>query len=136
MKVERRNINAQIQKEEHTSIMADSKTQAADKAAENNVSKAKAPKEKKRGIGTVAMEAIRAGKTNQQALEQVMKEFPEGNTSLASINWYRNKLRSDGENVPTSRDLAKAAKGDEKPAAKPAAKPTAAKTAPAKDPLE
>ncbi len=64
-------------------------------------------KEPKRGVGTVAMEAIRAGKTNEEALEAVLDEFPEAKTSLASINWYRNKLRSDGEEVPTSRDLKK-----------------------------
>lgn len=67
-------------------------------------------KEPKRGVGTVAKEAIRAGKTNEQALEAVQAEFPDAKTSLASINWYRNKLRSDGENVPTSRELKKAEK--------------------------
>ncbi|UFK26701.1 hypothetical protein [Roseobacter phage RDJL6] len=70
----------------------------------------KAPK---RGVGTVATEAIRAGKTNEQALEAVQAEFPDAKTSLASINWYRNKLRSDGEDVPTARDLKKAAKAEE-----------------------
>lgn len=68
--------------------------------------------ETKRGVGTVAIEALRAGKTNEDALAAVQKEFPEAKTSLASINWYRNKLRSDGEDVPTSRDLKKAAKPD------------------------
>lgn len=74
----------------------------------------KKAKEPKRGVGTVAIEAIRAGKTNEEALEAVKAEFPEAKTSLASINWYRNKLRSDGEKVPTARELKKAAKTDEK----------------------
>lgn len=66
-------------------------------------------KEPKRGVGTVAVEAIRAGKTNEEALEAVKAEFPEAKTSLASINWYRNKLRADGEDVPTARELKKKA---------------------------
>ena len=69
--------------------------------------KTKAPKT---GVGTVALEAIRAGKTNEEALEAVRKKFPEAKTSLASINWYRNKARSDGEKVPTARELKKKAK--------------------------
>lgn len=68
----------------------------------------------KRRIGTVANEAIRAGKTNDEALDAVLTEFPEAKTSLASINWYRNKLRADGEQVPTARDLNKAAREAEK----------------------
>lgn len=65
----------------------------------------KAPK---RGVGAVAVEAIRAGKTNEEALEAVRAEFPDAKTSLASVNWYRNKLRADGEGVPTARELKKA----------------------------
>lgn len=79
---------------------------------------AKAPKEKKVTIGDVAVEAIRAGKTNQEALEAVKAKFPDAKTTLSSINWYRNKLRSDGEKVPSARDLNKAAKAKEKAAEK------------------
>lgn len=75
-----------------------------------------AEKAPKRGVGTVAIEAIKAGKTNEEALEAVKAEFPDAKTSLASINWYRNKLRSDGEDVPTARDLKKAAKAEAAPA--------------------
>ncbi len=71
----------------------------------------KESKEPKRGVGTVAVEAIKAGKTNEEALEAVKGEFPDAKTSLASINWYRNKLRSDGDKtVKTARELKKAAK--------------------------
>ena len=73
----------------------------------SKTSKAEAPKT---GVGTVALTAIRAGKTNEEALEAVRKKFPEAKTSLASINWYRNKARSDGEKVPTARELKKKAK--------------------------
>ena len=71
--------------------------------------KEKKEKPVKRGVGTVAMEALRAGKTNEETLAAVKAEFPDKKTTLASVNWYRNKLRQDGEKVPTSRDLKKAA---------------------------
>lgn len=71
------------------------------------MSKDDAKKTVKRGVGTVAIEAIRAGKTNEEALVAVQKAFPDGKTKLSSINWYRNKLRSDGEKVPTARELKK-----------------------------
>lgn len=82
----------------------------------------------KRGVGTVAIEAIMAGKTNEDALAACRKAFPEAKTSLASINWYRNKLRSEGKDVPTAREL-------KKKVAKKSAKKSAKKGA-AKDPLE
>ena len=84
----------------------------------------KEKKAPKRGVGTAAVEAITAGKTNEETLAAVRKEFPDAKTTLASINWYRNKLRSEGKKVPTARELKKKAEG-----AKPA-------KAAAKDPLE
>lgn len=69
---------------------------------------AKAPK---RGVGNVAIEAILAGKSNEEALAQVKAEFPNASTSMSSINWYRNKLRSEGHPVKTAREL----KADAKP---------------------
>ena len=72
----------------------------------------------KRGVGTVAVESICAGMTNEAALEAVKAEFPDAKTSLASINWYRNKLRTDevqgtdGKPIPTARGLKKAAKAE------------------------
>ncbi len=65
----------------------------------------------RRGVGTVAIEALKAGKTNEETLEAVKKAFPGAKTSLASINWYRNKLRADGnKSVKTARELKRAAK--------------------------
>ncbi len=72
----------------------------------------------KRGVGTVAVEAILAGRTNEEALAACRKEFPEAKTSAASINWYRNKLRREGKKVPTARDLKKKDAGDKKGGAK------------------
>jgi len=100
----------------------DAKAQAnakakADAKAEG---KEKEPKQPKRGVGTVAMEAILDGASNEEALAAVRKEFPDANTTKASINWYRNKLRKDGtvstggawkgKPVPNAREMAKAAK--------------------------
>lgn len=89
-----------------------SKKSDDDKAAAKAAAKAAdaKPKEKKRGVGDVAIEAIKAGKTNDEALAAVKKEFPDAKTSLASVNWYRNKLRASDKSVPTMRELNKKAK--------------------------
>ena len=68
------------------------------------------------GVGDVAKELIRGGKTNEEVLAAVKEQFPDSKTSMASINWYRNKLRSDGEDVPTARELKADSKAEEKAA--------------------
>lgn len=60
--------------------------------------------ETKRGVGTVMTEQLLAGKTNDAVLEAVKAEFPEANTSKATVSWYRNSLRAKGEKVPTARE--------------------------------
>lgn len=64
-------------------------------------------------VGSIANAALREGKTNEEALAAVQEALPEAKTSLASINWYRNKLRSEGEDVPTARELRAKAKAAE-----------------------
>lgn len=118
---------------------ADAKPKADAKPAEAKADDK--PKEPKRGVGTVAMEAILNGASNEEALVAVRKEFPDANTTKASINWYRNKLRKDGtlstggawkgKPVPNAREMAKAAKAaaegkDAKDATASGSKPTAA----------
>ena len=113
-----------------TAKPADTKPTAA---AEAKPEKEKA--EPKRGVGTVAMEAILNSATNEEALVATRKEFPDANTTKASINWYRNKLRKDGtictggtykgKPVPNAREMAKDAKPAEAPKATDT-KPTAA----------
>lgn len=73
------------------------------------------------GVGDVAKTLIREGKTNEEVLAAIKEQFPDAKTSMASVNWYRNKLRTDGEDVPTARSLKAGAK-DEAKAAKEAAK--------------
>lgn len=113
----------------------------AAKEAVKDAKSEKEPKAPKRGVGTVAMEAILNGASNEEALSAVRKEFPDANTTKASINWYRNKLRKDeavctdgawkGKPVPNAREMAKAAKAaaegkDAKDATASGSKPTAA----------
>ncbi len=69
------------------------------------------------GVGDIAIEAIRAGKTNDEALEAVKEAHPDKKTTLQSINWYRGKLRAEGAKlkgsskpIPTSRELKTKAK--------------------------
>ena len=74
------------------------------------------PVVKVRGIGTAAVEAIKSGLSNKEALAVVLKEFPEANTTMASIAWYRNNLTKQGEDVRSpSRRVPK----KEKPVADP-----------------
>lgn len=66
---------------------------------------------KKRGVGDAAVEAIKSGKNNEEALVAVHSEFPKAKTSLASIGWYRGKLRRGGDkSIKTSRELKAKAK--------------------------
>lgn len=61
---------------------------------------AKADGEKKPrglGIGAFCMDLIKAGKGNEDVLAAVAKKFPDAKTSAASVAWYRNKLKSEGE---------------------------------------
>lgn len=86
---------------------------AATKKAKVKKATSKVPKEKKEkvpGVGDVAIQAIRDGKDNEETLALVQKKFPEAQVSKASIAWYRNKLRSDGEKIPTARDIKKGRK--------------------------
>jgi len=59
----------------------------------------------KETVGGVAKKAILDGATNDETLDFVRKKFPRAATSVASIAWYRSKLRKDyGEaKVPTDR---------------------------------
>ena len=78
---------------------------------------ADAPKDKEPkapGVGDVAKQLIRDGKTNEEVLAAIKEQFPEAKTSMASINWYRNKLRADGEKVPTARELKADTKAEDK----------------------
>jgi len=55
-------------------------------------------------IGSVAEKAIVGGASNQEALDAVRDRFPEAATSMASISWYRSKLRKERDDVLTDRE--------------------------------
>jgi hypothetical protein len=80
-------------------------------AVENTVgTDTAAPVAKAPGIGDIAKQLIRDGLGNKEVLEKVKEQFPDAKTSMASINWYRNNLRDNGEDVRTARELAAAGK--------------------------
>lgn len=74
----------------------------------------KAPR---RGVGTVAREAIAAGKSNEEALAAVKAEFPDSKTGLQTISWYRNSMRKVDSSIPSGREAKKAGEPAETPAA-------------------
>lgn len=97
--------------------MTNEKTQAQKsaeaKTSEPKAKEEKATKEKKITVGSIAMQAIREGKSNDEALAAVKAQKPEAKTTLASIGWYRNKLRADGEKTVDGKEIptARAVKG-------------------------
>ena len=56
------------------------------------------------GIGETAKALLRMGATDAEALELVRFLPPDAETSAKSITWYRSKLVSDFENVPSARE--------------------------------
>jgi chemotaxis protein histidine kinase CheA len=49
------------------------------------------------GIGAFCKDLILKGKSNEEVLVAVKKQFPTACTSAASVAWYRNKLSSEGK---------------------------------------
>ncbi len=62
-------------------------------------------------IGQTAEEAIRAGATNEEALQAVKALFPDAATSMESISWYRSKLRKEDDTIPTDRQARERKRG-------------------------
>lgn len=67
---------------------------AAKRSKPASAAPAKGPK--KTGIGAFCIELIKKGKSNEEVLAAVKKEFPQAATSASSVAWYRNKLKSEG----------------------------------------
>lgn len=61
-------------------------------------------------VGEVAEASILNGDTNEEALEAVFKRHPGAATTLASISWYRSKLRKDkgADQVMTDAEVRRA----------------------------
>lgn len=60
----------------------------------------------KESIGGAARKAILQGATNEDALAAVRKQFPGAATTLASVAWYRSKLRKELGEAKVSTDRA------------------------------
>lgn len=73
-------------------------TKAPAKAAPVKATKAKSAAQvegtKKRGVGSFCKDLIEAGKTNDEILAAVAKEFPGSKTSRGSIAFYRSKMKA------------------------------------------
>lgn len=58
----------------------------------------------KLGIGKVAQAEIIKGKTDEEALAEVKRYFPDEKTTIQCIEYYRSRLRKSGYAVPTSAE--------------------------------
>jgi len=58
----------------------------------------------KRGIGKIAEAEIIKGKTDEEALAEVKRYFPDAKTTIQCIEHYRSKLRKEGYDLPTSSE--------------------------------
>jgi len=56
-------------------------------------------------IGSLIIKMIKADNINEAILETVIKKFPDCNTTIASISWYRNRLRRVSKSISTNRAL-------------------------------
>jgi hypothetical protein len=65
-------------------------------------------------IGKFAVDLMRAqpSLTNEQVLAQVRRKYPSGRTKIASISWYRSKMKKNPESADDSRELADSEVGD------------------------
>lgn len=50
----------------------------------------------KKTIGDVIRAALKEGKSTAEVLDLVKKEFPDAQTSSASVAWYRSKMKKEG----------------------------------------
>ena len=57
---------------------------------------------KQKTVGSVAMDAIREGRTTKQVVAIVKAQFPGSRISESAVNSYRSRLRRRGEAVPTA----------------------------------
>lgn len=49
------------------------------------------------GIGAYVSGLLLKGKSTEEILALVGKQFPQANTSAASVSWYRSKLHMEGK---------------------------------------
>ena len=62
------------------------------------------PNPERKTVSSVAMDAIREGRTTRQVIAIVKAQFPEARISKSAVGSYRNRLRRRGEVVPTAQE--------------------------------
>lgn len=62
------------------------------------------------GVGALIKKKLRAGKDNAEILAVVKDLIPHSRTTAGTVNYYRCGLRSEGEDIKTSREIKKARK--------------------------
>ncbi len=86
---------------------------AAQARAEAGRRTAPPPRRPKRETpGSLALDALREGKTTQQVIDTVKAEFPQARMTRTMVSSYRDRLRGRGEAVPTAREATAAAAAD------------------------
>jgi len=86
-------------------------TEIVTNEAGESVTVATPKKPRGKGIGKRAMELILEGKTNQEAIEIIQAEIEDAHPTVATMAWYRNKLRQEGK-LPKVERKAKAKKDE------------------------
>ena len=64
---------------------------------------------KRKTPGSLALDALREGKTTKQVIEAVKAEFPQARMTGSIVSSYRDRLRGRGEAVPTAQEASAAA---------------------------
>ena len=64
---------------------------------------------KRKTPGSLALDALREGKTTKQVIETVKAEFPQARITGSMVSAYRDRLRRRGEAVPTAQEANAAA---------------------------
>ena len=59
---------------------------------------------KRKTPGSLALDALREGKTTKQVIETVKAEFPQARMTGTMVSSYRDRLRGRGEAVPTAQE--------------------------------
>lgn len=63
------------------------------------------PTEGKTTIGQVCLESMLNGSNNEEALADILAQFPNAKTTINTVSWYRNKFRCEGHPIFTAREL-------------------------------
>ena len=61
-----------------------------------------------KGVGDIAMAAIKSGATNDEALARVFEVHPGAAATLRSISWYRSRMRSEDQSIMTDAEVKRA----------------------------